>query len=38
VTNEPAPEPQTDQPTRASDTTSVERNKATSRRWIEVFN
>jgi predicted ester cyclase len=38
VTNEPAPEAQTGQPTRASDATSVERNKATSRRWIEVFN
>jgi predicted ester cyclase len=38
VTNEPAPDATTDQPTEGSDATSVERNKAVSRRWIEVFN
>jgi predicted ester cyclase len=38
VTNEPAPDPTTDQPTQASEGTSVERNKTVSRRWIEVFN
>jgi predicted ester cyclase len=38
VTNEPAPDATTDKPTQASDATSVERNKAVSRRWIEVFN
>jgi predicted ester cyclase len=38
LTNEPAPDATTDQSTQASDATSVERNKAVSRRWIEVFN
>jgi predicted ester cyclase len=38
MTKEPAPEATTDKPTQASDATSVERNKAVSRRWIEVFN
>jgi predicted ester cyclase len=38
MTKEPAPEATTDKPTQASDAASVERNKAVSRRWIEVFN
>jgi steroid delta-isomerase-like uncharacterized protein len=38
VTNELTPDATTDQPTQPSDATSVERNKAVSRRWIEVFN
>jgi predicted ester cyclase len=38
VTNETPPHPTTDKPTQPSDATSVERNKAVSRRWIEVFN
>ena len=38
VTNEPTPDTTTDKPTQSSDATSVERNKAVSRRWIEVFN
>jgi predicted ester cyclase len=38
VTNEPTPDTTTDGPTEPSDATSVERNKAVSRRWIEVFN
>jgi predicted ester cyclase len=38
VTNEPAPDATTDKPTQPSDATSVEHNKAVSRRWIEVFN
>jgi steroid delta-isomerase-like uncharacterized protein len=38
VTNEPAPDKTTDTATQPSDATSVERNKAVSRRWIEVFN
>jgi predicted ester cyclase len=38
VTNETPPHPTTDQPTQLSDATSVERNKAVSRRWIDVFN
>ena len=36
--DEPAPEAATDQSTEAADAASVERNKAVSRRWIEVFN
>jgi steroid delta-isomerase-like uncharacterized protein len=38
VTNEPPPDTTTDEPSRPSAATSVERNKAVSRRWIEVFN
>jgi steroid delta-isomerase-like uncharacterized protein len=38
VTPEPAPETAADPPTQPSDGTSVERNKAVSRQWIEVFN
>ena len=38
MTNEPAPDTTTAKPTRASDASSVERNKVVSRRWIEVFN
>jgi predicted ester cyclase len=38
VTTEPTSETATDQPARPSDAASVERNKAVSRRWIEVFN
>jgi predicted ester cyclase len=38
VTSEPTPATTADTPTQASDATSVERNKAVSRRWIEVFN
>ena len=38
VTNETPPDATTDKPTQPSDATSVERNKAVSRRWIEVFN
>ncbi len=38
MTNEPTRDTTTDKPTQPSDATSVERNKAVSRRWIEVFN
>jgi steroid delta-isomerase-like uncharacterized protein len=38
VTNEPTPDTSAHTPTQPSDATSVERNKAVSRRWIEVFN
>ena len=38
VTHEPTPDTTTDKPAQLSDATSVERNKAVSRRWIEVFN
>jgi predicted ester cyclase len=38
VTNETPPDTTTDKPTQPSDATAVERNKAVSRRWIEVFN
>jgi predicted ester cyclase len=38
VTNKPTPDTTADAPTEPSDATSVERNKAVSRRWIEVFN
>jgi steroid delta-isomerase-like uncharacterized protein len=38
VTNEPTPDTTADAPTQPSEATSVERNKAASRRWIEVFN
>lgn len=38
MTNEPAPDATTDQPTQPSDATSVEGNKGVSRRWIEAFN
>jgi steroid delta-isomerase-like uncharacterized protein len=38
MTKEPAADPTTDGPAQASDGTWVERNKAVSRRWIEVFN
>jgi predicted ester cyclase len=38
VTNETPPHPTTDEPSQPSGATSVERNKAVSRRWIEVFN
>jgi hypothetical protein len=37
VTDEPTPDTTTDKPAQPSDATSVERNKAVSRRWIEVF-
>jgi steroid delta-isomerase-like uncharacterized protein len=37
VTSKPTADTTTE-PTEASDATSVERNKAVSRRWIEVFN
>jgi predicted ester cyclase len=38
VTDEPTPDTTADTPSQPSDATSVERNKAVSRRWIEVFN
>jgi predicted ester cyclase len=38
VTDETPPDTTSDKPTQPSDATSVERNKAVSRRWIEVFN
>src|SRR5690242_6464205 len=38
VTNEPVPDGTTDTATQRGAATSVERNKAVSRRWIEVFN
>ena len=38
MTDEPAPDGTTDKPIQPGDATSVERNKAVSRRWIEVFN
>jgi predicted ester cyclase len=38
VTNDTPPDRTTDKPTQPSHATSVERNKAVSRRWIEVFN
>ena len=38
MTNETPPDTTTDRPTQPSDATSVGRNKAVSRRWIEVFN
>jgi predicted ester cyclase len=38
VANEPTPEPMAGTPTQQSGATSVEHNKAVSRRWIEVFN
>jgi len=38
VTDETPPNTATDRPTEPTDATSVERNKAVSRRWIEVFN
>jgi predicted ester cyclase len=38
VTDETPPDTATAKPTQPSDTTSVEHNKAVSRRWIEVFN
>ena len=38
MTNEPTPDTTTDEPSRPGAATSVERNKAVSRRWIEVFN
>ncbi|HEY6776871.1 MAG TPA: ester cyclase [Thermoleophilaceae bacterium] len=38
MTDEPTPDTTTDKPAQPSDATSVERNKAVSRRWIEVFN
>ena len=38
MTTEPTPDAATDQPAEPSGATSVERNKAVSRRWIEVFN
>jgi steroid delta-isomerase-like uncharacterized protein len=38
VTNETPPDATTETPTQQSDATSIERNKAVSRRWIEVFN
>jgi hypothetical protein len=38
VTNETTPDTAADAPTQPSDAASVERNKAASRRWIEVFN
>lgn len=38
MTKEPAPDATTNQSTQASDATSLDRNKAVSRRWIEAFN
>ena len=38
MTDETPPNTATDRPTEPTDATSVERNKAVSRRWIEVFN
>ena len=38
VTNGPTSDTATDEPTRPSRETSIEHNKAVSRRWIEVFN
>jgi predicted ester cyclase len=38
VTNERTPDPASGDPPRPSEGTSVEHNKAVSRRWIEVFN
>ena len=38
VTDNPAPDATTDGATQPNDATSVERNKAVSRRWIDVFN
>ena len=38
MTNESTPDATADTPTQPSDATAVERNKAVSRRWIEVFN
>jgi predicted ester cyclase len=38
MTNEPTPETTTDESSQPSAATPVERNKAVSRRWIEVFN
>ena len=38
VSTEPTPDTATDGPTRPSQDTPVEHNKAVSRRWIEVFN
>ena len=38
MTDEPGPDTATDTPTQPSDAASAERNKAVSRRWIEVFN
>ena len=38
MSDETPPDTTTDKPTQRSGATSVERNKAVSRRWIEVFN
>jgi len=38
VTDEPTPDSASDTPSQPNDATQVERNKAASRRWIEVFN
>ena len=38
MTTEPTPDTTADTPSQPSGATSVERNKAVSRRWIEVFN
>jgi predicted ester cyclase len=38
VTTEPAPDTTVDTPTQPTDASSVEHNKAVSRRWIQVFN
>jgi hypothetical protein len=38
VADEPMPDTTTGDPSRPTGATSVERNKAVSRRWIEVFN
>ena len=38
MSSEPTPETTAESPTQPSDAASVERNKAVSRRWIEVFN
>ena len=38
MTDEPTPNALSDKPIQPSDATRVERNKAASRRWIEVFN
>ena len=38
MTDEPTPDSASDTPSQPNDATQVERNKAASRRWIEVFN
>jgi predicted ester cyclase len=38
VIDDPTPDTTADKPTQPSDPTAVDRNKAVSRRWIDVFN